>query len=68
MKIIKVPTYYNYEDIQAILKTLQEAEPDQKYVIIPSDVELIDLSTQDLYRLKEEIEDAIHDHEVISNM
>lgn len=54
--------------LQVLCKTLQEENPEERFIFLAEGIEWIDLSTADLYRIKEEIEDAIHDHEVISDM
>ena len=55
-------------ELQKMSEMLQKEKPEERFIFLAEDVEWIDLSTADLYRIKEEIEDAIHDHEVISNM
>lgn len=68
MKIIKFPKNMDAFTLQKMSETLQKENPEEHFVFLAEGIEWIDLSTADLYRIKEEIEDAIHDHEVISNM
>lgn len=68
MKIVKFPSYYDCCEVQRMLNELKRAEPEERFVAIPDNIDLIDLSTQDLYTLRKEIDDAIHDKEIIENM
>ena len=68
MKIVKFPSHYDCCEVQQLLNELRRAEPEERFVAIPDNVDLIDLSTEDLYRLRKEIDDAIHDKEIIENM
>ena len=68
MKIVKFPPEYTLEDLQYLANKLKESEPEEHFIFIRNDIELIDLSTQELYKLREEIDDAIHDKEIIENM
>ena len=68
MVIIKFPTDIDAFTLQEMRKRLQEENPKEHFIFLREDVEWIDLSTADLYRIKEEIEDAIHDKEIIANM
>ncbi len=68
MVIIKFSKDTDAFTLQEMMKRLQKENPKEHFIFLREDIEWIDLSTADLYRIKEEIEDAIHDHEVISNM
>ena len=68
MVIIRYPEGSDPFIIQQMLKKLEEENPKEHFIALQEGIDWIDLSDQDLYRIKEEIEDAIHDHEVIESM
>ena len=68
MIIMKYPKDMDAFTLQVMSRTLQEENPKEHFIFLREDIEWVDLSTEDLYRLKKEIEDAIHDKEIIANM
>ena len=58
MKIVKFPSSYDCCEVQQMLNELKRAEPEERFVAISENVDLVDLSTQELYRLRKEIDDA----------
>ena len=69
MKIFRYPhTYTESEKHQLFLDLMKVTEEGEHWIILPDNIKITELSLEELYEIKEEIEDAIHDHEVISNM
>lgn len=66
MKIIKFSEDCPAEDLQYLANKLKESEPEEHFIFIRSDITYMDLSLNDLYKIKEEIEKAIRDKEIIT--
>lgn len=63
MKIVKVPTYYDYEDMQNIYKKFKQANPEEEVIILTEDIKVIELPLKKLYELKDVIDKEISNRE-----
>ena len=64
MKIVKVPTYYDYEDIENLREKFRQADPNEAVIFITADIDVIDFPLKDLIRLREEIDKEISGREI----
>ena len=65
MKIIKVPKDTPYEDIQLLMDKIRQSYPDERILCIRSDIDIIDFSLQDLYKIRDMIDEEISDRELM---
>lgn len=65
MKIVKVPTYYDYEDIENLREKFKQADPNETVIFVTADVGVIDFPLKDLIKLREEIDKEISDREMM---
>jgi hypothetical protein len=66
MKIVKVPTYYDYEDIENLREKFRQADPNEAVIFITADIDVIDFSLNDLIRLRKMIDKEISDRELMT--
>lgn len=65
MKIVRIPEGTCQESMQILANKLQEENPNERVIFISDAVDILDLSVQDLYRLREEIDKEISDREMM---
>lgn len=65
MKIVRVPAYYDYEDIQNVYKNFKQVNPEEEVIVLTEDIEVIELPLKDLYRLRDVIDKEISDREMM---
>ena len=65
MKIVKVPTDYDYEDMQNVYNNFKQANPEEEVIVLTEDIEVIELPLKDLYRLRDMIDKEISDREMM---
>lgn len=70
MNIILIDTEkYTYDTIQEMVNTIEEFSKEDKWIFLPKDLGvLLDCSTEQLYSIREHIDDAIRKKEIINNM
>ena len=70
MNIILIDTEkYTPDRIQEIVNSIKEFSKEEKWIFLPKDINvLLDCSTEQLYSVREYIDDAIHEKEIINNM
>lgn len=66
MKIVKVPTYYDYEDIENLREKFKQVDPNEAVIFITADIDVIDFSLNDLIRLRKMIDKEISDRELMT--
>lgn len=65
MKIFRYPSNFTDEQKVELSKELSKvAEEGERWIIIPDDIDVTDLSLDGLYELKKEIEKAIYDKRI----
>lgn len=65
MKIVRIPEGLCQENIRILMNKLEEENPSERIIFISDAVDIIDLSLQDLYKLREEIDKEISDRELM---
>lgn len=65
MKIVKIPENATEETIQLLMNKLRQDEPNERILFIRSDIDIIDLSLQDLYKVRDMIDKEISDRELM---
>ena len=65
MKIVKIPENTCKETMQYLMNKLRQEEPDERIIFIRSDIDIIDLSLQDLYKVRDMIDKEISDREIM---
>lgn len=65
MKIVRIPEGLCQESIRILMNKLEEENPNERIIFISDAVDIIDLSLQDLYKLREEIDKEISDRELM---
>lgn len=65
MKIVKVPTDYDYENMQNVYKNFKQVNPEEEVIVLTEDIEVIELPLRDLYRLRDMIDKEISDREMM---
>ena len=70
MNIILIDTEkYTFDRVQEIINSIKESSKEDKWVFLPKDFGvLLDCSTEQLYSIREYIDDAIREKEIINNM
>lgn len=70
MNIILIDTEkYTPDRIQEIVNTIKEFSKEERWIFLPKDINvLLDCSTEQLYSVREYIDDAIREKEIINNM
>lgn len=70
MNIILMDTEkYTFDRIQEMVNSIKEVLKEDKWVFLPKDFGvLLDCSTEQLYSIREYIDDAIREKEIINNM
>lgn len=70
MNIILIDTEkYTPDRIQEMVNSIKEISKEDKWIFLPKDFGvLLDCSTEQLYSVREYIDDAIHEKEIINNM
>ena len=70
MNIILIDTEkYTPDRIQEMINSIKEFSKEDKWVFLPKDFGvLLDCSTEQLYSIREYIDDAIREKEIINNM
>lgn len=70
MNIILIDTEkYTPDRIQEMVNSIKEFSKEDKWVFLPKDFGvLLDCSTEQLYSIREYIDDAIREKEIINNM
>lgn len=66
MIIIKYPVDIDAFTLQKMYERFQEENPEERFIFIRNDITYMDLSLNDLYKIKEEIEKAIRDKEIVT--
>ena len=65
MKIVKIPKDATEETIRFLMDKLRQEEHDERILFIRSDIDIIDLSLQDLYKVRDMIDKEIFDREMM---
>ena len=65
MKIVKIPKDATEETIRFLMDKLRQEEHDERILFIRSDIDIIDLSLQDLYKVRDMIDKEISDREMM---
>ena len=65
MVIIRYPKDYDIFLLQEACERLYKLNPKEQYLFIREDSMWISLSLEDLYKVKEEVEKAINDKEIM---
>ena len=65
MKIIKVPAYYDKEDVENLLEKFKQDNPYEEVIILSEDVGIIELPLKDLYKLRDTIDKEISNREMM---
>ena len=65
MKIVKIPDSMDEETIRLLMDKLRQNNPDERILFIRSDIDIIDLSLQDLYKIRDMIDAEISDRELM---
>lgn len=65
MKIIRFPEGYPAENLEYLRKKFQEEYPNEQIILISDVMDIIDLSVQDLYKLRDMIDKEISDRELM---
>lgn len=65
MKIVKVPEDTCEETIQFLMNKLRQDEPNERIIVIRSDIDIIELSLKDLYKVRNMIDKEISDRELM---
>lgn len=70
MNIILIDTEkYTPDRIQEIVDIIKEFSKDDKWIFLPKDFNvLLDCSTEQLYSIRQYIDDAIREKDIINNM
>lgn len=70
MNIILIDTEkYTPDRIQEIVNSIKEFSKEERWIFLPKDINvLLDCSTEQLYSVREYINDAIREKEIINNM
>ena len=70
MNIILIDTEkYTPDRIQEMVNSIKEFSKEDKWIFLPKDFGvLLDCSTEQLYSIREYIDDAIREKEIINNM
>lgn len=60
---------YDVESIQKVFFSIKRASKSEEWIFLPKDFGvLLDCSTEQLYNVREYIDDAIREKEIINNM
>ena len=60
---------YDVESIQEIFSAIEKASKTEEWIFIPKEFDvLLDCSTEQLYYVRNRIDKAIHDKEIINSM
>ena len=65
MKIVKFPPYYDYEDVENLREKFKQACPEEEVLFLTADTDVIDLSLQDLHKLRDIIDKEISNREMM---
>ena len=65
MKIIRFPEGCPAEDLEYLMKKFEEEYPNEQIILISDAVDILDLSLQDLYKLRDKIDKEISDRETM---
>lgn len=70
MNIILIDTEkYTPDRIQKMVNSIREFSKEERWIVLPKDINvLLDCSTEQLYSVREYIDDAIREKETINNM
>ena len=63
MKIVRFPEGCPAKDLQILADKLKENYPNEYIMFVSDAIDILDLSLQDLYKLKEEIDKEISNRE-----
>ena len=65
MKIVRIPEGFPQEQMQILANKLKEERPNELVIFISDAIDILDLSLQDLYKLRGMIDKEISDRELI---
>ena len=65
MKIVRIPEGFPQEQMQILVNKLKEERPNELIIFISDAIDILDLSLQDLYKLRGMIDTEISDRELI---
>lgn len=70
MNIILMDTEkYTFDEIQGMVNSIKKVSKEDKWIFLPKDFGvLLDCSTEQLYSIREYIDNAIREKEIINNM
>lgn len=70
MNIILMDTEkYTFDEIQGMVNSIKKFSKEDEWIFLPKDFGvLLDCSTEQLYSIREYIDDAIREKEIINNM
>ena len=63
MKIVKIPVDYPDEEIEILSKTLRKENPQERIIFIRSNIDIIELSLEELYMVRDMIDKEISERE-----
>lgn len=64
MKIVKIPEDYPDEEIEILSKTLRKENPQERIIFIRSNIDIIELSLEELYKVRDMIDKEISEREI----
>ncbi len=65
MKIVRVPEGFPQEDMQKLSDKFKEDNPNELVIFISDVMDIINLSLEDLYKLRDMIDKEISTHELM---